>query len=222
MAKIEVMSVSTNGQGKDQGPQHHGAAVADAVAELARHRADEDADDIGQVQERDELGGGVERRPMEIKRQVIENRRKDEKSPKGHLKRPAQPRLRQQRQETVGLRFAFCGEFPGRQPPHRGQGGRHHQQGGGDEGVAPVQRRVNKASQQASAQTAGHRGRDIRPHGHIQALQGQIRGQVSRQTGSQGGHKQPLDESGPHQQGEAGGGGAHQAAGRHDRAALPG
>ena len=82
-----------------------------------------------------------------------------------------------------------------------------------------MQRRVNKASQQASAQTAGHRGRDIRPHGHIQALQGQIRGQVSRQAGSQGGHKQPLDEPGPHQEGEAGGGGAKKTAGRHHRAA---
>ena len=78
-----------------------------------------------------------------------------------------------------------------------------------------MQRRVNQASQEASAQTAGHRGRDIRPHGHIQALQGQIGGQVSRQAGGQGGHKQPLDEPGPHQEGEAGGGGAKKAAGRH-------
>ena len=156
---------------------------------------------------------------MEIKRQIIEYRGKDKKSPEGHLKGPAELRVRQERQETVGLRGAFPGEFPGRQPPHRGQGGRHHQQGGGDEGVAPVQRRVNPASQQASAQTAGHRGRDIRPHGHIQALQRQISGQVSRQAGSQGGHEQPLDESGPHQKGEAGGGGAKKTAGRHHRAA---
>ncbi len=60
------------GQGKDQGAGHHGPAVAEAVAQSACHRADNYAHQIGEIKQGDDPGGGMERRPGEVKGQVVE------------------------------------------------------------------------------------------------------------------------------------------------------
>ncbi len=65
-------------QGEQDGSAEYGPAdrhrdpVAQPVPETSRRRADRYADQVGQVQQRDEVRRQKERRPGEVKRQVVE------------------------------------------------------------------------------------------------------------------------------------------------------
>ncbi len=80
-----------------------------------------------------------------------------------------------------------------------------------------MQRRMNPAPQEPSAQAAGHGGRHVRSHHHIEPLHGQMFCQISRQAGGQGRNEKPLNKPQDNQVGHLLDYGASQTTKHHDQ-----